>query len=241
VRSSRASRWGVISTRTNSALQEQPSRPIHESQNGRRHPKTRAPPHRPKAPRPPDRDCPLQGGGGGGGGGRGGGRGAPAMPEPEAAGLSAMRGSGARGNPNRAYRRYTAIPLTDYIVCGCESELLARQLGLSSLRQSSGTGTPQPGYRHTATRPLKPHACPLAAISKPRPTALPSPPVSHEGEGHGGHDGCGAYFRRPTERRQRAQSAHEGRVSFKECPRRRKVVVVHSPLVGCASASPTLA
>ena len=28
-----------------------------------------------------------------------------------------MRGSGAKGNPNRAYRRYTAIPLIDYIVC----------------------------------------------------------------------------------------------------------------------------
>ena len=40
------------------------------------------------------------------------------MPEHEAAGLSAMRGSGARGNPNRAYRRYTAIPLIDYIMCG---------------------------------------------------------------------------------------------------------------------------
>ena len=36
------------------------------------------------------------------------------MPEHEAAGLSAMRGSGARGDPNRAYRRYTAIPLIDY-------------------------------------------------------------------------------------------------------------------------------
>ena len=38
------------------------------------------------------------------------------MPEHEAAGLSAMRGSGARGDPNRAYRRYTAIPLIDYVV-----------------------------------------------------------------------------------------------------------------------------
>ena len=64
-----------------------------------------------------DRDCPLQGGGWGVGWERGGGRGAPAMPEHEAAGLSAMRGSGARGNPNRAYRRYTAIPLIDYVVC----------------------------------------------------------------------------------------------------------------------------
>ena len=57
-----------------------------------------------------------RGGGWGVGWERGGGRGAPAMPEHEAAGLSAMRGSGARGNPNGAYRRYTATPLIDYVV-----------------------------------------------------------------------------------------------------------------------------
>ena len=45
------------------------------------------------------------------------------MPEHEAAGLSAMRGSGARGNPNRAYRRYTAIPLIDYVVWGAQAQV----------------------------------------------------------------------------------------------------------------------
>ena len=48
----------------------------------------------------------------------GGGRGLPAgVPEHEATRLGALRGCGARGNPNRAYWHRTTIPLIDYNVC----------------------------------------------------------------------------------------------------------------------------
>ena len=39
---------------------------------------------------------------------------APWRAMPTGTRLSALPGCGARGNPNRAYRRYTAIPLIDY-------------------------------------------------------------------------------------------------------------------------------